>query len=226
MRMHINTSLKTRCRAIQNALKKYNTAAKEIGRAQLEWSDISTYGSLAEFELLKECRQDIRSLPWTDTKNRQAGMHALKIERAYEERERLNVEIKSLITSMRDEETDYVSHIRRLKDSDPLLSAELRSVYARRRRMNQINRFRLEEAFALRCFTGSKEPGIRIGREERMEMGGDSGDDAETIVTLGIDGTQDEYAVDGEGAPDEDDIAGEQLNGVTEFLATMSTLDS
>lgn len=172
MRTHINKSLKTRCRAIQNALAKYNLAAKEIGREPLDWSDVSTYGSLAELDLLKECREDIRSHPWTDSKNRQAAIHTLKIERAKEERLRLNVEIRNPLTSMRDEEADLGYHIKHLQDSDPLLSAELSTLLARRRRMNQTHRARLEQIFSLPCFTGSKEPGTRIGRVEPMAVDG------------------------------------------------------
>jgi len=97
MRTHINKSLKTRCKAIQTALRKYNAAAKAINRPQLDWSNISTYGSLAEFELLRESWEDIRSAPWADVKNRQAAVHSLRIERAKEEHERLNVEIQSRI---------------------------------------------------------------------------------------------------------------------------------
>lgn len=222
MRMHINKSLKTRCRAIQNALKKYNTAAKEIGRDPLEWSDVSTYGSLAEFELLKECRQDIRSLPWTDSKNRQAAIHTLKIERAKEERLRLNVEIRNLLTSMRDEEVDFNYHINRLQESDSLISAELRTVLARRQRMNNINRARLEKIFCLPCFTGSKEPGTRIGRAEPMVVDGAGEGIGEVNV---IDEFDEEVVLDDMGAADEDDAAGDLLDGVTEFISRMSLID-
>ena len=52
MRVHINKALKTRCKAAQTTLKKYNTAASELGCPHLDWKNISTYGSLAEFLLL------------------------------------------------------------------------------------------------------------------------------------------------------------------------------
>jgi len=93
MRTHINKSLKTRCCAIQTALCKFNAAAKAINRPGLEWSEISTYGSLAKFALLCECREDIHNLPWTDTANRQAAVLTLKIEQAQEEHNWLNIEV-------------------------------------------------------------------------------------------------------------------------------------
>jgi hypothetical protein len=69
MRTHINKSLKTRCKAIQTALCKFNAAAKATNRPQLDWNQVSTYGSLTEFELLRECRDDIHSEPWADSRN-------------------------------------------------------------------------------------------------------------------------------------------------------------
>src|SRR5882762_2789617 len=122
MRTHINKSLKTRCKAIQAALHKFNAAAKVIDRPQLDWSQILTYGSLAEFELLRQCRHDIRSEPWTDSANRQAANYSLKIVRAKEEQERLNTEIQRLTTYMRDEETDFNKSLKSLKDTDPPLA--------------------------------------------------------------------------------------------------------
>ena len=69
MHMHINKALKSRCWAIQTALCKFNAAVRAINRPSLEWSEVSTYGSLAEFALLRECHEDIHSLPWTDVAN-------------------------------------------------------------------------------------------------------------------------------------------------------------
>ena len=78
MQMHINKSLKTWCQAIQTALCKFNAAAKAIDCPGLEWSEISTYGSLAAFALLRKCHEDIHSLPWTDAANQQATILTLK----------------------------------------------------------------------------------------------------------------------------------------------------
>ncbi|KAA1467688.1 hypothetical protein DENSPDRAFT_877519 [Dentipellis sp. KUC8613] len=128
MRTHINKTLKTRCRAIQNVLTKYNAAARTTDRPQLEWKDVSTYGGLAEFDLLRECREDIRAQPWTDSRNRQAAVHTLKIERAKEERTRLNIEIRRLATWMRDEEQHLRTHITQLEPQSPNLAAHLTSL--------------------------------------------------------------------------------------------------
>src|ERR1700683_4800819 len=100
MRVHINKGLRARCKAIQNALRKYNAIAAKIDRPVLDWKCISTYGSLAEFSLLRECREDIRSQPGAQAANRQAGVHSLKLARAYEERARLNIEVRRVATSI------------------------------------------------------------------------------------------------------------------------------
>jgi hypothetical protein len=67
--MHINKSLKTHCKAIQRALKKFNEAVATLGCPQHKWKNISTYDSLVEFELLRECQKDIRCQPWADAVN-------------------------------------------------------------------------------------------------------------------------------------------------------------
>ncbi|KAG1853644.1 hypothetical protein F4604DRAFT_1933044 [Suillus subluteus] len=51
---HISKSLQTRCHAIQNAVKTYNAAAAALSppRPQLDWSKVSHYSFLEEFNLL------------------------------------------------------------------------------------------------------------------------------------------------------------------------------
>ena len=131
MRVHINKGLRARCKAIQNALRKYNAMATKIGRPVLDWKCISTYGSLAEFSLLRESREDIRSQPWAQATNRQAGVHNLKLMGAYVERARLNIEVRRVATSIRDEELDFKLHITRVKATDPPLAAELQDIQDR-----------------------------------------------------------------------------------------------
>jgi hypothetical protein len=49
--------------------------------------------SLAEFDLLRDTRQDIRQFPWAQPLNREAMNLSFGIKRAKEEILRLNVEI-------------------------------------------------------------------------------------------------------------------------------------
>ncbi|KAI0038235.1 hypothetical protein FA95DRAFT_1567860 [Auriscalpium vulgare] len=223
MRMHINKSLKTRCRAIQRALDKYNTAAKKIARPVLTWKDVSTYGSLAEFELLHESQSDIRRLPWADSANRQAALHYLKIERAEEERHRVNREIRRLVTFMRDEEADLEQRIRICTEEGSqqslLLAAQLCAYQARRVRVNNIHRARLERIFALPSFTGNRHAGIAVERaHEEIDRSQDE-------VMYTPDQLLDDETMDSIGA-EEDDIVGEQLDNLNEWVGNLSMIDA
>ena len=212
MRVHINKGLKARCKAIQNALRKYNTMAVKIDRPVLDWKSISTYGSLAEFSLLRECREDIRSQPWAQATNRQAGVHSLKLAHAHEERKRLNLEVRRVATSIRDEELDFDLHIARVEASDPLLAAELGDIRDRRIRVNQLHKSRIAEIYALNSFNGDTTIGTRIGRAsietdiemEHEEHGGDTPVDTE------------------DAEPDEDDVITAQLDGIEMFFEQLT----
>ncbi|KAI0058312.1 hypothetical protein BV25DRAFT_1902184 [Artomyces pyxidatus] len=219
MRTHISKSLKTRCRAIQNALRKYNEAAKAIGRTGLEWSQVSTYGSLAEFELLRECREDIRQHPWADSSNRQARIHTLKIKRAEEERDRLNNEIQRLITSMRDEEEDLRFHITRLQPTSSLLAAELACILARRLRLHHIHHARLQKIFALPAFTGRREPGTHTGRSHIVHI-----DASQTTSSQSVTRDDEWESAAGNEAPDEDDAAADEFERLADYLDSMPSL--
>ena len=48
-------------KAIQNSVRKYNAMAVKMDWPVLDWKYILAYNSLAEFSLLKECHEDIRS---------------------------------------------------------------------------------------------------------------------------------------------------------------------
>jgi len=210
--------LKTRCKAIQRALAAYNSAAKAIDRPVLDWSSISKYGSIAEFELLRECRDDIRALPWADSTNRQVAIYQLKLERADEEHRRLNVEIQRLVTSMRDEETDISLHIKALNMQAPWLAAELKDKLARHVQINNIHHARIQEIYSIRSYSGARGPGIRVG-----QMAGDvDTSDLQTCGTGSDDGGSGDSGDEGIYPPDEDDFIGDQLDGLATYLEKLS----
>jgi hypothetical protein len=157
LRVHINKALKTRCKAIQAALRKYNEAAKELNRPQLDWKDVSTYDTLADFELLQECQVDICQQPWADPRNRQISLHRLKLERAEEERRRLNIEISRLVDWMSQEESQLRSATNRLRSEGSPLAVEASRFLARRIRQNNVHRARIQKIYALSCYTGWRE---------------------------------------------------------------------
>ena len=57
---HITNSLKSRSAAIHTALTKYNTAtdALPVPQSNLSWEEVVEYAFLADFDLLRDTRQD------------------------------------------------------------------------------------------------------------------------------------------------------------------------
>ncbi|KAH9952513.1 hypothetical protein BGW80DRAFT_1194853 [Lactifluus volemus] len=219
LRTHINKSLKTHCKAIQRVLKRYNEAAATLGRPLLEWKDISTYDSLAEFELLRECREDICSQPWADAANREATLHTLRLERAKEERYRLNVEIARLVDWMNNEETVLKTVITRLNESDLSLVVELKEMLVRRSRQNTVHRRHIYQIYNLPHYTGPRDPEISsclwMCSSLSTSEGLNHGDEAADLSAV-----QDD-------TPDveEDDLLNEELDRVNDFLGNLSIVD-
>ena len=58
----------------------------------LDWDQVVEYTFLADFDLLRDTRQDIRSRPWATPAARLAMDSYFKVLHAAEEIERLNVE--------------------------------------------------------------------------------------------------------------------------------------
>ncbi|KIM78416.1 hypothetical protein PILCRDRAFT_55755, partial [Piloderma croceum F 1598] len=150
----INKGLRAHCKAIQNVLRKYNAMAAKIDWPVLDWKCISTYGSLAEFSLLRECCEDIRSQPWAQAANWQAGVHSLKLARVYEEQAQLNIEVHHVATSIRDEELDFQLHITCVKATDSPLAAELRDICNQWIQVNHLHKPHIAEIHSLHSFNG------------------------------------------------------------------------
>ena len=66
LRKHIGNALKLRSAAIWTAVFKYNIAAANLCpvRQELTWEEVVEYAFLADFNLLRDTRQDIHSWPW------------------------------------------------------------------------------------------------------------------------------------------------------------------
>ncbi|KAJ7843840.1 hypothetical protein B0H13DRAFT_2239265 [Mycena leptocephala] len=109
LRDKISKALKTRSDAIRTTINKYNEAAATLTppRPRLSFLDVISMTSLAEFDLLRDTRQDIREQAWTQPARRETMVLYFGIKRAKEEVRRLNVEIRRLITFMVDEHVNY-----------------------------------------------------------------------------------------------------------------------
>ncbi|KAJ7294039.1 hypothetical protein C8J57DRAFT_1491391 [Mycena rebaudengoi] len=169
----ISQALKTRAKAIRKALERYNAAAAALDppRPRLAWNSIVSNATLAEFDWLRETRQDIRELTWVQPVRCEAMLLYFGIKRAEEEKIRLNVEIRRLITAMLDDHVDFYRTISALLFANPTLAFELSQEYTFHSQINTAITKRLALTSRLVGFTGSLFPGDREGRDESLREG-------------------------------------------------------
>ena len=127
MRKHIAKALKARSQAIRTSLVRYNLAAADLDppRPLLGWEEVVEYAFLADFDLLRDTRQDIRSRPWATPAGRMAMDGYFKLLRAEEEITRLNVEIPRFATFMRDENTFLSNFEDNVQATHPALAHQI-----------------------------------------------------------------------------------------------------
>ncbi|EIW73883.1 hypothetical protein CONPUDRAFT_68205 [Coniophora puteana RWD-64-598 SS2] len=161
----------TRSQAIRNAITRYNAAAAAMNppRPPLEWSKVSHYGFLDEFTLLRNTRQDITSRPWSKPVQREAMRSAFRVQRAQEEIERCNVEVRRLHTAIIDEETHFASVVARLRVEGSVLLTVTEDFCLRRSRVNRRLMDRITQIHELRGFSGEMTPGVRNGTADVRE---------------------------------------------------------
>ncbi|KAI0629625.1 hypothetical protein C8Q77DRAFT_1065128, partial [Trametes polyzona] len=166
LREKIGKALKARADAIKKALSEYNACAAELSppREELLWSDILDMSTLADFDLLRETRQDIRAKPWAKPSHRRAMNLYFNIKHAREEIRRLNVEIPRLFTSMLDDHADYHLAITASLDTNAPLANELRNCQQYQEIVSARIVKHLTQASRLSEFSGKIEAGRRVGR--------------------------------------------------------------
>ncbi|KDQ34014.1 hypothetical protein PLEOSDRAFT_1032013 [Pleurotus ostreatus PC15] len=165
LRTHIAKSLQTRCKAIQRAVNAYNSAALELDppRPTLDWSQVSHYSFLEDFDLLRSTRQDIRAKPWAQPLFREMIKRANRLQRAEEEILRCNIESRCLLTSIADEECEFDEILSQAEAThDPHLGA-LHDHIIRRRRINCQVLARIGEIHRLEGFSGDTSIGVKKG---------------------------------------------------------------
>ncbi len=127
MRKKISKALKTRADAIHHALEQYNWCAAALTPPlpTLAWHEIMEIASLAEFDLLRDTREDVREFAWAKHLNCQAMNMHFKIECTHEKIARLNVELPQLFTALMDRHFDLSKAIATVEVSDPALAHKL-----------------------------------------------------------------------------------------------------
>ncbi|KAJ6555295.1 hypothetical protein B0H10DRAFT_2373425 [Mycena sp. CBHHK59/15] len=209
MREKIGKALQTRKDAIRHALDRYNAAGASLNppRPKLSYNTIINHATLAEFDWLRETRNDIRALGWADPTRREAG----------EEKTRCNVEIRRLVTSMVDDHVDQYRAIAANMVIAPELARELSRRWIVRNRINTAIAKRLAQASRLPGFTGSLFPGDReVEYKEPVDSGDD--DDEENSRT---DQQQQEFDINGMGR--EEDFEEDSMLDLIENIRQLET---
>jgi hypothetical protein len=157
LRKQISKAIVKRSGAIQSALDKYNKLAvsQNPQRPTLQYSEVMSYAALGEFEILKCSRYDILAKPWSNGTHREMANKYFKIIRAQEEITRLNVETRRLQAWVDTEDSDIERMATELDSTDTLLAAELRLLFNRQRRINDVHRNHLACIYSLPGYTGS-----------------------------------------------------------------------
>ncbi|KAJ3740705.1 hypothetical protein EV360DRAFT_57933, partial [Lentinula raphanica] len=106
MRTHISHALQRRSHTIRAAVKAYNAAALALNppRDTLDWSKVSHYAFLDQFNILSDTRHSVFEQPWARPVNRTLMKQRRRIQHAREEITRCNVELRRLHTSIVDED--------------------------------------------------------------------------------------------------------------------------
>ncbi|EIW75170.1 hypothetical protein CONPUDRAFT_66193, partial [Coniophora puteana RWD-64-598 SS2] len=174
VRQHVAKALQSRAAAIRAALDLYNKAARALrppARA-LTWEEVSKTSFLKDLDLLRDTRQDVSKRPWAKPAARAAMDDYFKLCRAYEEIERLNVEIKRVATYLRDEDRYLSACEKLLQEQHPALALQVGIHHRIRGRCNDIHRKKLRAMAALEGFNGSIDPGesVDIGPGESASI--------------------------------------------------------
>lgn len=165
--------MKTRSEAIKTALRQYNEAGACLNppQAHLTWSSVLNAATIADFDLLRDTRTDIRSLPWAEPSRREAMGYYFGMKRAREEIVRLNVEINRLLTFMVDSHVDYYRAVQANIVQNPSLAHILSLEWQHQDRIHESIMQRLAETSKLPGFTGTLSFGVRVNRDKALNMG-------------------------------------------------------
>lgn len=161
MRAHISNALQQRSKAIQNAVKTYNNAAAAIGRPTLDWTKVTHYTFLDQFNILQDTRHSVLDKKWADPVVRHLMRQHRRVLRAKEELHRCNIEIRRVHTSILNEERKFDEMLRRLENRP--VCYPVREYIDRRRAVNRLLLSRIHQTQALPGFTGDKTPGTCKG---------------------------------------------------------------
>lgn len=139
-------------------------------RPSLNWESVIAAVNLADFDLLRDTRQDIRTLDWAQPANREAMVMYFQIKRAKEEILCLNVEIRRLLTFLLDEHIDYYRAICSNIITNTPLATEISARWQYHNQIHEQIVKRLRQTSQLSGFSGTLFPGQRKGRDPSLHI--------------------------------------------------------
>ncbi|KAJ6456535.1 hypothetical protein C8R45DRAFT_943719 [Mycena sanguinolenta] len=227
MRKHIAKALQARSKAIRNAIDRYNAVAEDMIplRHTLSWEEVVNYGFLAEFDILRDTQDSIRSRPWTRRSYRVAMDRYFKILRAKEEIQRLNMEIKRVVTWIEDEDWFLRKKEAEHKDIDPALAVQI-SHYRQRRARSDYKHMQWFWALAKTPgFTGSVVPGVSIERQQARRAERENCQQSAGEMDTDVVEERDRWMGSGSGGWEDDDEGEEaEQEAVSTLMYQMSVL--
>ncbi|KAJ8073036.1 hypothetical protein PM082_019904 [Marasmius tenuissimus] len=216
MRQHLGKALKTRSAAIKTAVDNFNKAAVSLGKDTLSYDTVIEKTYLSELDFLRETRDDVRTKKWAQPANRTLVTKYCKIWGAHYELDRLHVEIKRLVTYMKEERNFLRAAEAYLEQSDPALAHQIALYRWERGRFQAWHRMRLRRIYKLPGFDpaylqyfspgrGLKRSALPREWEESEEIGDDLAEPEQAMPRDNDD--------DDDGDEDEDDAEGRELVG-------------
>lgn len=207
MRTHISHALQRRSRTIRNAVKSYNTAALALNppRNTLDWSKVSHFTFLDQFNILKDTRHSVFDQPWAKPVVRSLMKQHCQIERAREEIVNCNIAIRRLHTSIVDEEKKFKAILPTLNAST---LGPVSDFVQRRQAVNRLLLARIHRTYELPGFTGNPTAGYRKGSTDHPEP--------EAASESNVDPHSDD------GEEEDDDEFTEGVGAVVEFMSNIS----
>ncbi|KAJ7770869.1 hypothetical protein DFH07DRAFT_866570 [Mycena maculata] len=167
LRKHIAKSLQARSKAVKAAIVRYNEAAEAMTppKPTLDWEEVVEYAFLADFDLLREGREDIRGELWAQPAGQATMDQHFKLLRADEEIIWLNVEIHRFVTYMVDEEGFLICEEGRLREEGMAeLAHQVRLVRMEHARFTTIHMSRLVKLSKVPGFSGNILAGTSLCR--------------------------------------------------------------
>jgi hypothetical protein len=164
-RVHMTKGIKRREKAVHAALNLYNTAACAVAppRPTITFNELTEYAYLANFDFLRHSEHGAQDAEWSRPANRRCVELWQRVQRAKEEIVRLNVEIRRVLTHIRDKESFLSSQHAGLMASDPNLARILLARLQLAIQANQNIKRDLEATSKLTGFSGSLVLGTRAG---------------------------------------------------------------